>query len=411
MPLVQRSPARYAFTQVHKNISAEEPVAVDDAQPSEPTGRMPGWTDWLKSRAMIYGGYAGVIGGSVAAGALLGMPLVAPIVGVLGLAKAYSFTRPKVFRAALADAADVEAADDVFPNVQAIAAQLSRQLKLKSVPQLQMPIAGRRRNIEIGSLGTSGASVVVVPPRLVRNMPQREIRAIMGHELAHIAYGDTRSRGLLSAMRFASGMLWMGALGASVLGLTGLIAGPGLPVLAGVFAARAVTVLADKLVDRGQEWRCDQVATKLTRDPVALASGLQRLHDHDLMINGFAPGSDPYAGHGLLSRLIRSIATHPPVWKRVKALTGKPEIEPLPMDTNPIDSHPVSDLLPGLRQRGDGMPLGMDRPGTMSLEDALRRAGVTIVSYPAGRPRVPPGSFGRKPPHGGGGNAPRPPGP
>lgn len=335
-------------------------VSTDPTPVAEIEGRMPSLLDVLRTRAMIRLGYMTVVGASVAAGALMGVPLLAPILGVAGAGMAWLRSRPGNFDETLRYA-PVADSEDLFPNLHANMRALSQRLGLKKPPRLTMPTEQPGTNIIAAAMGTSRASAVIIAPRLVAGMHPRELNAVMAHELAHIKYGDTQSQGLIGGMRFATGILWLGALGATALSVTGLVAAPGIGVLAGVFAARVLTVAGDKLVSRGHEWRCDQTAVRVTKDPVALASGLQRLHEHSMLAAGLPAGLERDPGHrkSFLHSLIRTFSTHPPIWRRVKALTGKPEVEPLPLQS-PIDETPITALLPGLRHRKDGLPPGLD---------------------------------------------------
>jgi len=125
-------------------------------------------------------------------------------------------------------------------------------------------------------------AAVCVTAGILTLLPERELRAVLGHELAHIYHRDIRASTVAAAL--ASVILWPAQAtwmlpprrGDTSHGtedrhrIGGLFA-----LLLGPLAAAALRLTAG----RARELRGDAAGAELTTDPLALASALRRMED------------------------------------------------------------------------------------------------------------------------------------
>ncbi len=161
-------------------------------------------------------------------------------------------------------------------------------------------------------------AAVAVTTGIRQLLTERELRGVLGHELAHVKNRDILISSVVATIASAISMLaWRGMwFGGSDRrnGVGGLIA---------VIVAPIAATLIQLAVSRSREFEADHDGAEIVRDPEALASALQKLEMGSKRITMDVPQStahmyivNPFAG----IRGAALFATHPPTAERVARL-------------------------------------------------------------------------------------------
>ena len=187
----------------------------------------------------------------------------------------------------------------------------------------------------------NGRAAIVVTEGSLARLNRSQLEAVVGHEAAHIARGDSLSNGVFcglfgvheEGLKRLSG-LFEGRTGTDLLrGRLGLFM---IFVFVLLWLTKTAKQLCELLISREQEYRADAVAVRLTRDPLSLAEALQDLSTHwrGVGAEGEAlstifimdPGEEYLSEReGLIAELF---STHPPTHRRIEALLGMAHISP-----------------------------------------------------------------------------------
>jgi heat shock protein HtpX len=165
-------------------------------------------------------------------------------------------------------------------------------------------------------------AAVAATTGILNLLDERELRGVLGHELAHVQNRDILTSSIVATLAGAISMIaWM-----SLFFGGGRDRGNALIGLVAFLVAPIAAAMIQMGISRAREYQADQDGAKYTHDPEALASALEKLHNgvqrapmeqtpmaqstaHLYIVN-------PFSAAGV-SRLF---STHPPIEERVKRL-------------------------------------------------------------------------------------------
>lgn len=223
--------------------------------------------------------------------------------------------------------ADIEDDYDLIadPEREQLVAARVRRLAAQAdcpVPEIRIGASWRPRAATVGY--RPGDSEIVLSRGLVDTLSERELDAVLAHELAHLLNRDAAVMTVLSLPRAKAWRLL------SSMGLFGFAVAT--PVV-------VTNVLSVPVVARYREYVADHAAAELTGDPAALAGALATISDESRSRNredmrsqsstaAFEIVPPPWRERKVLDRPIRFVrrrvfGTHPPTEKRIERLRSQ----------------------------------------------------------------------------------------
>jgi heat shock protein HtpX len=249
----------------------------------------------------------------------------------------------------------------------------------------------------------SGRAAIAVTEGLLARLTRAQLEAVVGHEAAHIASGDSLTSSVFvglfglheEALKRLTGLL-SGRAGWRVRGRGAAIL---LFVTVVLWLTNTTKRLCELLISRQQEYRADATAVRLTRDPLALAEALhlinrrwrgvgmpgESLSTIFIVDTGLEPLSER---EGMAADWF---STHPPTERRIALLLGMSHVPPDGFErlmaerarqrrprelVPPVESKPSSDAAPRWFVR-----LGDAWQGPLGLEELMGLDGLTPDSW------------------------------
>jgi Zn-dependent protease with chaperone function len=182
---------------------------------------------------------------------------------------------------------------------------------------------------------TPNDAAIGVTRGCLRLLSRDELQGVIGHEFSHILNGDMRLN--LRLIGLVHGILCIAILGRVLVragsdsigdsrsrGACGFLALLGVALIVigwiGVFFGR----LIKSAVSRQREFLADAAAVQFTRNPAGLADALKKIggyaYGSRLLTPHAEEASHLYFGNGLGEGWIDSLATHPPLRDRIRAI-------------------------------------------------------------------------------------------
>lgn len=163
------------------------------------------------------------------------------------------------------------------PGLHDLVEWLARRAGLPTAPRLYLSgMAGPNA----AALGSREDSAIFVTPSLVRGLSERELAAVLAHEVSHIRNNDLGLYRLTEILRWVAVMTsrvgWILLAFSLPLTLAGALTIPAGTLLL-LLAAPLGAQLLQLAIMRSREFAADLGAAELTGDPMSLASALGRI--------------------------------------------------------------------------------------------------------------------------------------
>jgi heat shock protein HtpX len=121
-------------------------------------------------------------------------------------------------------------------------------------------------------------AVVAVTQGALDVLDRRQVRAVMGHELAHVRHRDMLTMTIVAGVVSAVGLLAMLARWGAIFGGGSRDGANPLVLLAVSIFAPIMAALVQFSISRSREYAADAGGAELSNDPAALADALESLH-------------------------------------------------------------------------------------------------------------------------------------
>ena len=174
-------------------------------------------------------------------------------------------------------------------------------------------------------------AVVAATTGIMRILDERELRGVLGHEMAHIRNRDMLISTIVAtfagAITYIAYMLQFslffggGRRGGGGGGALGMVA-----LLATIILAPMAALIIRMAVSRAREYQADETGARFVHDPEALASALEKLHLGAQMRPMKEGAAAEATAHLYIVNPLRSqglaglFTSHPPMEKRVERL-------------------------------------------------------------------------------------------
>jgi heat shock protein HtpX len=257
-------------------------------------------------------------GGALGSGYLYGFTALAVLMNI----GAYFFSD----RIVLAMHRAHEASPQQHPALHRMVEELARRAEIPKprvfvIPEAQPNAFATGRNPERG--------VVAVTEGIMAMLSERELRGVIAHELAHIKNRDILVASVAASISAAVTYIAQAVQFAAIFGGASREdeeGGSGIGGLALAFVAPIAATLVQLGISRSREYLADETGARLTGDPEALASALEKL---ELGARHIPANVQPATASLFIvsplsgGRSILSLfSTHPPMVERIARLRG-----------------------------------------------------------------------------------------
>ncbi len=164
---------------------------------------------------------------------------------------------------------------------------------------------------------------VAVTQGIVQLLNRQELRGVIAHELAHIRNRDTLIMTITATIAGALGML---ANYAMFFGGRRDQPGGMIGTLAVMILAPMAAMLVQMAISRTREYAADRTGAEICKDPMALASALQKIEQGAKRVDNYQAEQNPATAHLFIinplhmRRVDNLFSTHPNTVNRVRAL-------------------------------------------------------------------------------------------
>jgi heat shock protein HtpX len=228
--------------------------------------------NWLKTTILMAGIVVlfGMVGAAI--GGAGGMLIALAIAGAMNV-YAYWFSDQVVLRMYNAREVDAQSAPRFYNMVRELAQNAGLPMpRVYIIEEAQPNAFATGRNPE--------NAAVAATTGIMQLLSERELRGVMAHELAHVKHRDTLISTISATIAGAIssiaqfGMLFSGGHNNREGGVH-----PAVAILIMILAPIAA-MLIQMAISRSREFEADRGGAEISRDPQALASALQKIHNY-----------------------------------------------------------------------------------------------------------------------------------
>jgi heat shock protein HtpX len=228
--------------------------------------------NWLKTTILMAGIVVlfGMVGGAI--GGANGMLIALAIAGAMNV-YAYWFSDQVVLRMYNAREVDAQSAPRFYAMVRELAQNAGLPMpRVYIIDEAQPNAFATGRNPE--------NAAVAATTGIMQLLSEHELRGVMAHELAHVKHRDTLISTISATIAGAIssiaqfGMLFSGGHNDREGGVH-----PAVAILIMILAPIAA-MLIQMAISRSREFEADRGGAEISRDPQALASALQKIHNY-----------------------------------------------------------------------------------------------------------------------------------
>jgi heat shock protein HtpX len=295
--------------------------------------------NWLRTVAVVLVPAGAAMAGGAILGGPAGVVVAAAVVVLLSCPALFLADRMALSAMRARPVGEVE-----YPELYRVVREVSRAARLP-VPRVHVSPALQPNSFTIGR--NRRTATVCCTEGLLRLLTADELRAVLGHELAHVRERDTSATslvaGLAAVITSLASPAWFVPPGRARLSFLGEateldeaaeVSGVGRAARAGMLILGPIAALLLQLaVSRSREYRADARGAALAGDPLALAVALRKIEARTVELPLYPTGPlasasplmivNPFSGEGFA----RLFSTHPPTGERVfrlEALAGYP---------------------------------------------------------------------------------------
>lgn len=227
----------------------------------------------------------------------------------------YWFSDKIALRMAGATVVTAAEAPDLHKIVSSLAAQAGLPMPRLAVIQQPAPNA-------FATGRDPDHAVVAVTAGILEIVNERELRAVLAHELGHVGNRDTLVMAVVASIAGAISVLANIAQWTYIFGGRDRNSNP-IAILAGIILLPIAAMIVQLAVSRSREYGADDTGAALTNDPLALASALRKMDAYSKRV---PLAVSPSVAHLFIVQplipggLAGLFATHPPIEQRVARL-------------------------------------------------------------------------------------------
>lgn len=243
--------------------------------------------------------------------------------GIFGLAStAYSYWNSD--KLALRSMHAVQVTPEQAPWLHRTVQELSQQAG-QPMPRLYVSPTASPNAFATGRNPQNAA--VCVTEGILQMLSERELRGVLGHELQHVYNRDILTSSVAAAIAGIITSVAQFLQFSAIFGRGDSRGGNPLAALAIAFLAPMGAAVIQMAISRTREFDADEVGSRLTGDPLALANALNKIEngvnarplsadDQKVVNTSSMMIASPFRGGGLS----RMFSTHPPTAQRIERL-------------------------------------------------------------------------------------------